>query len=481
MAPFIPRYSVFKSNFANNYLVYIDESGSSQYRYIRCDGTEIVSPFSKFRVEKATTSSALIHIRCCFSNKYWRRSSEGSDYIAAAADKAEEDQCNWSCTLFKPIQAGDDKTFRFQHVQLGNNVWFNRSDNDYRGCLIARYSTEESDGADLFTVINWDSLVILPKHVVFKGDNEKYLRYRGEGGDDHMEFGCDDIGSTKVANEIFYNFDGSIRVKLDENGKFWEATPNWIYPISTDTSATSATSFWPVKLGPEGDKDNIIALKNLGNDRFVRRTHYEGTVDCAAAASWATTIDKEAYLYVEEPLVSRKVYDVDFHLGDVRVYGEQIVLLASDEVNNKSDTEIKDSTLLLEYEDSRTSTYKTSTSVKTGIEMEFSASIPIIADVLDIGLSSKFSLEFGKKYAWGEEKKKTNTLSATMKVVVPPKTKVKVDLVATKGFCDVPFSYAQRDTLTNGKQITYIKDDGVYVGSNYYGFNFVVKEEKIGS
>ncbi|KDP27102.1 hypothetical protein JCGZ_20326 [Jatropha curcas] len=479
MAPFIPRYSVFRSNFANKYLSYVDESGSSQYRFVKCDGTDILSPFSKFRVEKANISPDFIHIRCCFSNKYWRLSSENSAYIVAAAERPEEDQSKWSCTLFKPIQAGDDQTIlRFQHVQNGNNVWFDQLNKNY-GCLIAMFSYPGSNGVDLFTVINWESLVILPKHIVFKGDNGKYLRYRGENGDDHMEFGCDDFGSTKVANETFTNFDGSIRVKLDSNGQFLEATPNWIYPISTDTSATPATSFWPVKLGPEGNKDNIIALKSLGNDRFLRRTNYGGTVDCLAAASWATTIDKEAYLEVEEPLVSRKVYDLDFHLGDIMVYDEQILVLANDEVSNNSDTEIKDSSLALEYEDSRTSTYNTSTSVKTGIAMEFSASIPVIEDVLDVGLSSQFSLEFGKKYAWGEEKKKTNKLSATMKVVVPPKTKVKVELAATKGTCDVPFSYAQRDTLTNGKQITYIKDDGVYTGSNYFGFNFVVKEEKI--
>ncbi|XP_002519553.2 uncharacterized protein LOC8284546 [Ricinus communis] len=474
MAPFIPRYSVFKSNYSDKYLRYVNES-ESLYRYVRCDGEDIVSPFAKFKVETATKSADFVHIRCCFSNKYWRRNNEEGDYIIAAADKPDEDESKWSCTLFKPIQFLDDKTFRFQHVQLGHNVWFNRSANEYRGCLIARYSVPELAGADLFTVTNWESLVILPKHVVFKGDNGKYLRYRGEGGDDHMEFGSDDIGATKVANEVFTNFDGSIRVKHDYNGKFWKATPNWIYPVSTDTSATPETSFWPVNL----QKDNLIALKNLGNDRFCRRTNYGGTVDCLAAASWATTIDLEANLAVEEPLVARDIYDVDFHLDDIRVYNEQVLVMASDETTNQSDTEIKDSALALAYEDTRTSSYKTSTSVKTSVEMSFSATIPIIEGLLDIGLSSSFSVEFGKKYSWGDEKKKTNKLSATIKVVVPPRTKVKVELVATKGVCDVPFSYAQRDTLTNGKQITYVKDDGVYTGTNYFGFDFVVKEEKL--
>ncbi|KDP24876.1 hypothetical protein JCGZ_25160 [Jatropha curcas] len=100
----------------------------------------------------------------------------------------------------------------------------------------------------------------------------KYLFYRG-GVDDHMEFGATDIGDNRVGEQIFTNPDGSILVKHDSNGKFWRATPNWIYPITTDASDSDpAVSFWPIKL--EG---NAIALRSKGNDRFLRRTDYGGT------------------------------------------------------------------------------------------------------------------------------------------------------------------------------------------------------------
>ncbi|XP_050233130.1 uncharacterized protein LOC126681626 [Mercurialis annua] len=476
MALFLPRFVVLRSN-NDKYLRYVRDG--KLRNLIKCDGQEIISPVSKFKIEKAKSHRDLVHIRCCYTNKYLRRRDEEALTVGATADAADEDQSKWSCTLFKLLPV-DDKTFHFRHVESGCNLYQWRSTDDYDGCLFIATSDDDEDarGSDLFSFTDWESLVILPKHVVFKGDNGKYLRYRGndsDDGDDHMEFGCDDIGSIKLTSEPVTNYDGSVCFKLDYNEKFWEATPNWIFP----TSANPKTWFRPVKLAPVSGKDNIIALKCLGNDKFCRRTDYDGTVDCLAAATWASTIDKEANLQVEEPILNREVYDVSFRLDDMRVYKEQVLVLASDETTNMTGTEIKDSELSLAYEDTKTSSYANSLSVQTSIEMGFEANIPLLEGALSLGVSSSFSIEYGEKYSWAETKSKTNQLSAVIKVVVPPKTRVKVDLVATKGFCDVPFSYAQRDTLTSGQQFTYIKDDGVYTGSNYFGFNFVVKEEPL--
>ncbi|XP_050233126.1 uncharacterized protein LOC126681624 [Mercurialis annua] len=472
MAPLLPRFVVLKAN-NNKYLRCITKEAKSR-NLIKCDEVYIWSPVSKFKIEKAKSNRDLVHIRCCYNNKYLRRRDEGASVVGATASAADEDQSKWSCTLFDPLPV-DDKTYRFRHVQSGYNLYQKRSNDDYNGCLFIATSNDDASGSDLFSITDWESLVILPRHVVFKGDNGKYLRYRGTDGDDHMEFECDDIGSIKLTNETVISFEGNVCFRLDYNNKFWEATPNWIYPISEKPT----TWFKPVKLAPVSGKENIIALKSLGNDKFCRRTEYENTVNCLAAASWASTIDKEANLQVEEPILNREVYDVSFRLDDLRVYKEQLLVLASDETTNMTDTQIKDSELSLTYEDTKTSCFANSLSVNTSTEMGFEASIPLLEGILSLGVSSSYSIEYGETYSWAETKSKTNTLSAVIKVVVPPKTRVKVDLVATKGFCDVPFSYAQRDTLTSGQQFTYIKDDGVYTGSNYFGFNFVVKEEPL--
>ncbi|XP_055961033.1 uncharacterized protein LOC130015274 [Mercurialis annua] len=476
MASLIPRFVVLRSN-GDKYLRYTKEGTNSTF--IRCDGYNIGDPLSKFRVERASINRDLVNIRCCYNNKYLARARFGTSYMAAASDTVEEDQSKWSCTLFRPMLA-DNMTFRFQYVQNGRNLCNMQLgagvDNDL--FVAAQWSAFDQGGWDLFTVINWESLVILPKYIVFKGDNGKYLQYRGEGRNEHMEFRCDDAGAIKVSNETVVNSDGSISFKLEQNNNFWEETPNWIFPTAVTPNAR--TSFSPVKLAPVGGKDNIIALRSLHNNRFCRRTSDNlGTDDCLAAPSWATTIDRQANLQVEEPILSRDVYDVIFRLGDLRVYDEQILILATDEISNRTDTEIEDSELGLEYEDTQTSSFINSQSVTTSTEMRFEANIPLLGRFFSAGISSSYSVEYGNTYTWGEEKSKTSQLSANISVVVPPRTKVTVNLVATKGFCDVPFSYAQRDTLTNGHQFTYIKDDGVYNGSNYFGFNFVVKEEAL--
>ncbi|KAK9940928.1 hypothetical protein M0R45_017561 [Rubus argutus] len=48
--------------------------------------------------------------------------------------------------------------------------------------------------------------------------------------------------------------------------------------------------------------------------------------------------------------------------------------------------------------------------------------------------------------------------------------------MATKGFCDVPFSYYQRDVLYDGRIEIYRKDDGLYTGINSYNFRYEVAE-----
>ncbi|KDP27103.1 hypothetical protein JCGZ_20327 [Jatropha curcas] len=465
MAPVIPRFCVLKSNFGGKYLRYVREE--KQHRYIRCDREDILDPFSKFKVERAKSNKDLVNIRCCYSNKYWRR-TETDDYIVAAADAVEEDTSKWSCTLFKPL-ANDDITFRFQHVQNGNNVCYFRSNDVYGSCLIVRFPFEQTDGTDLFTITDWESLVILPKHVAIKGDNGKYLFYRGGGGDDHMEFGATDIGDNRVGEQIFTNPDGSILVKHDSNGKFWRATPNWIYPITTDASDSDpAVSFWPIKL--EG---NAIALRSKGNDRFLRRTDYGGTVNCLAAASWATTIDRQSHLVLEELVKVRQIYDVEYLLDDATIYDESILTLARSCVSN-STQQTQQIEVKMSYTEAWKYEWTTSTSTSASISMKVSLGIPKIMDS-----SIEVNEKWEKEYEWGTTIDGSLQLTKTIPVSVPPMTKTTVSLLATLGSCNVPFSYTQQDTLTDGNLDVSVKHDGVYSGVNCFKFRTETSEEKL--
>lgn len=69
----------------------------------------------------------------------------------------------------------------------------------------------------------------------------------------------------------------------------------------------------------------------------------------------------------------------------------------------------------------------------------------------------------GSELKWGETKESEQRISSTYKVPIPPMTKVMVRIMATRGTCDVPFSYTQRDLLYNGETIVTEKDDGASI------------------
>ncbi|PQM36352.1 uncharacterized protein Pyn_38096 [Prunus yedoensis var. nudiflora] len=113
--PTLPRFVVVTSNTNGKYLRYIDEDIKNEVPagYLKFSGQEAGSQYAKFEVEKAKSSGneGLVHIKCCYNNKYWvKRTLTSSSYlIAAVADEPVEDKTNeHSCTLFEPVYINDD-------------------------------------------------------------------------------------------------------------------------------------------------------------------------------------------------------------------------------------------------------------------------------------------------------------------------------------------------------------------------------------
>ncbi|XP_028105070.1 uncharacterized protein LOC114304096, partial [Camellia sinensis] len=127
----LPRFVVLKATFNDKYLCYTSEDGP-EHGLLRFSGNEASSPYAKFEVEMAKTSSngkQLVHIRCCFNNKYFVFRTPDDWWIAAGADEPEEDQSKWSCTLFEvlyvdgaihPTIENAGQTIRLCHVQRGH-------------------------------------------------------------------------------------------------------------------------------------------------------------------------------------------------------------------------------------------------------------------------------------------------------------------------------------------------------------------------
>ncbi|KAI9107346.1 hypothetical protein K1719_021734 [Acacia pycnantha] len=166
------------------------------------------------------------------------RQSQEEQCIFAGANELEENESKWSCTLFKPNYVDvDARRVQFFHVQVGCYSQVK---------ILEPYFylyVGSNDSVDyVYKIIDWESLLITPKHVAFKGDNGQYLSARWIDRHQYLQFASNDVGDPTVVNEIFTTHDGSIRVKSDYFGKFWrgEFSPCcWIWADSDDPPLTT--------------------------------------------------------------------------------------------------------------------------------------------------------------------------------------------------------------------------------------------------
>ncbi|KAF2308981.1 hypothetical protein GH714_027050 [Hevea brasiliensis] len=183
MAHALPKFVVLKSVLSNRYAYYMTESEALR-GYVRCQEEEVFSPFAKIEVETAKINTRFVHLRFCSNNKYWARlgADRNDIWIVAKADQPEEDMSKWSCTLFEPtlgtMGSYISGTFNGKTVRTnGVGSWD----------ITSRVYVDYSDNGDstpwyAFTFVDWDTLVIMPKYVTFKGYNDKYLKLAGSRG-----------------------------------------------------------------------------------------------------------------------------------------------------------------------------------------------------------------------------------------------------------------------------------------------------------
>ncbi|KAL7170608.1 hypothetical protein ACSBR2_035480 [Camellia fascicularis] len=509
----LPRFVVIKSNYNGKYLRYIHEDGV-EHEFVQFSGEEFVSPYTKYEVVMAKTSGGrgpFVHLRCCYNNKYLVKWSSMHGWIVAGADEPEEDQKQWSCTLFEALYENVvAQTIRFRHVKVGSYVclWRIASPRDF--CLITGKSMLDPDRRDLYTIIDWESLFILPKCVAFKGNNGKYLSPCLIKGHQYLHFSSSsDITDPMVCNEVITTPNGSVRIKSHHLGKFWgRNNQNWILADSDDNTSSSSSNnnsssssilirifvgrsekkrtqkqkqennylesdmlFWPTKVG-----NNIVALRNLGNGKLCKiLSSANGKINCLSAD--VSTISTEVHLEVDETVTSRKIYNVNFRLGDARIYNRSILTLATEDAINRTQ-EPKTVDVKLSYSESKTRAWNSSVSLKLlGVKTTIQTTVPLIIAEKKIELLGEFSGD----YQWGQTKSLTTDEEKVYKVSVPPMTMVRVNLIATKASCDIPFSYEQLNTttFTDRQQITETMDDGIYTGSNCFNFKYETEQEKL--
>ncbi|XP_068307612.1 uncharacterized protein [Pyrus communis] len=495
MASQLPSTLALKSNSNNKYLRYIHE-GDFQ-GFLQFSGDDVVSPYTKLHVEPASNGGnngglGLVNIRFAYNNKYLRRQDKDHWWIVAGADEPVEDKSLWSCTLWEPQVVVVDHNnnnkvlLRLRHVQLGHYAR-PLSANAFHSCLFASQKNPDTQTyEDVFSVTDWESLVIFPKLVAFKGDNDQFLTPKSIDGHPHLQFSASGLIDTSVGHEVFTAGDGSVRIKSTHTQNFWRrtSTKDWIWTATNDaTNKDSDMLFWPVKLEAADhnntDNINVVALRNLGNNNYSKRFTTGSKISCLCAN--VPTITVEAHLAVEEPVLSRKISDIGFRLTDARIYDKSEIVVATGIAENRT-KEPTYAIIPLVYMDTRASTWNSIVD-----QVSFTSLIPTTitsATLFIVDEKDNVKLvgdQFTGVYEWGKARTSQTTIVTEFPVVVKPMTRVKVSLIATKGSCDVPFFYSQKDTLvsTEKKIVTYSKEGGVYTGVCFYNLKHKEEEEPL--
>jgi hypothetical protein len=127
----LPTCVALRSKHDKTYLrcVY-DESHGGSLVELGGDGAGVMNPRCRFYLEPSEEHEGLIHVRCCYNNKYWvpqHRVLPGhgggtARWVIGTADEPEEDLSKPSCTLLKHVpiadgEAQDGPTCRFAHTK----------------------------------------------------------------------------------------------------------------------------------------------------------------------------------------------------------------------------------------------------------------------------------------------------------------------------------------------------------------------------
>ncbi|XP_012480721.1 uncharacterized protein LOC105795568 [Gossypium raimondii] len=472
----LPRFIVLKTLCDPTYLGYKHDNGNFN-GYAEFTEPTVVSANAKFEVEFA--KDGLVHIRSCTNNKYLERihnlsitERPNEEYwITITADKPEEDRSKESCTLFKPIvEDFVNQNYRFVHVQSGYYLclWSLDTSELGRGVL-ANHNHVAANRDDIFKVIDWETLVILPRYVAFKGNNNRFLRLTEVGGQPSLEFSSEDVGGHSVTMKVFYRKDGDIRIKPVCSDRFWRCSQNRIWVDSDETIVNDKdTHFRAFKVDSK-----TIALLNVGNDKFCKRYITRVTTDILAATDLSIT--KEAYLRVLEPVLSRTIYNLRYDTENARVYNEKVLVVAQNSATNRT-TQANTLDVKLSYSETNTSTWLARFTLDLETKATFQVGVPFIGET-GVEISSKY--ETGIE--WGKTKTMTTDMEVTHQVRVPPMTKVTVYLKMTNGTCDVPFVFTQKDSLYNGFFVTTDVLGNTFTGTNYYNIQYDSKEEPLTS
>ncbi|XP_047958971.1 uncharacterized protein LOC125204364 isoform X2 [Salvia hispanica] len=456
MAFHLPDFITIRTTrFPDRGLLYYNEGG----RTVTLGEQSAFSTLVKIEVERATSNANQVHLRFSNSNRYWSKSAN-SNVIVAELKQPVEDTTDPSCTLFQAVRPGQEAdVFNLTHVQTGQRLYLNSAN---WGLVV------QSWGQDNLRFVDWSTLVKLPAHVAFKGDNDSFLRGVSQDGYNYLQFSSVDPNELASGHRVSFIPDGHVRITSDHwGGQFWRRSPNWIWADANQSSIDNPdTHFWLIRI--DGD---TIAFRNAGNGNFCSRRTTEGKTSMLNAAF--STIVNEARLVVQELVSRRHITNVRYRMEDARIFGEMPYLGGTSMLTNTTDEE-SDMAVEVTYQDEKSYTFSRSMSITAGVSTTFQTGVPFIVEG-----KITASFEINTTLQWDTATTTTTSLTASGSVPVPARSIATIEYVGTRGTCDIPYSYTQQDwSSTSGLPAYTEQVDGTYRGVSCYNFNFVVRSTR---
>ncbi|KAL2898064.1 hypothetical protein RDABS01_039846, partial [Bienertia sinuspersici] len=270
------------------------------YSHLQASASDVTDSYAQFEVQNSSKHCGLFHIRCRYNNKYFVRWSPSHYWITATAEKPDENESNWTCTLFKriDIKDGSIENFRLLHVQLGHYATVFMAGAPFDACLFASSPNIADDLYDVFTFVNLNLLFkTCSKLVAFKGNNGKYLGAYTKKGLPYLQFSYDNPDDPKVIHEMFTTSYGVVYIKSNYFGKFWRRGDQGSW-ILADTDDPRGTNYAAAMFRPTYININVIALLDMANTWHLNRFTRDDIKDCLNSAT--PDVEKEAVLEILE-------------------------------------------------------------------------------------------------------------------------------------------------------------------------------------
>ncbi|KAI3898340.1 hypothetical protein MKX03_033571 [Papaver bracteatum] len=469
----LPRYIIFQSTQNHRYL-HLNKANSNvsplhfhgDYSYGLETRFEVV-PATKEKLDNECNQ--LVHIRSMHNNKFWEKTrNSNTDWITATAEKTDDNPASASCTLFQAEHLGHDRASNsdifnviLRHKNTGYYVIASYDETMYSGLKL------DAQKPDVFSkFLDWQSVVMLPDRIRIKGDNGNYLRAYPQDG--FLGFDPNFSNEQVFEFEVSASRDGGIRIKSVQYGRYWvdDDMSDWVFrDADFTTEHATNTVFIASEVG-----DNKISLRCLKNNYFCERftAKFSGKMKENCLATRLDHSEERSRLIIEEPVFSRTIDNVIYHLTEARMYDEQVVSLDTHSHVNRDAKPVPPREWFLSSKETNKKQWTNSASLKTGVSASLTASVPKVVEG-----SIETSLETGISHGWGEGDEDSLEVGCAYTATMPARSGVKVSLIATKASYDVPFSYTQRDVLTNGRTKVYRKHDGLFKGHNAFNYKFV--------